>query len=100
MKYFREDESPSARLPNTFMQGFLEVSLVTVLYGLEFDGGYVRVEIDRLIKFSCTNASSWIVYNVVDFDMPCNVAKIRIVGLLHFTEIPIPPRRQTHLLLP
>ena len=26
MKYFREEENPTARLPQSFMQGFLEVT--------------------------------------------------------------------------
>ena len=28
MKYFREQENPTARLPQNFMQGFLEVSFL------------------------------------------------------------------------
>ena len=30
MKYFREDENPTARLPENFMQSFLEVSVANV----------------------------------------------------------------------
>lgn len=52
MKYFREDENPSARLPNTFMQGFLEVSLFTALDGRDFNERYVRVEIDKILQFN------------------------------------------------
>ena len=29
MKYFRETENPTARLPASFVQGFLEVGIVT-----------------------------------------------------------------------
>ena len=64
MKYFREDENPSARLPNTFMQGFLEVSLFPSLDGRDFNEGCVRVEIDTILKFYGTNASSWNVCRV------------------------------------
>ncbi len=28
MKYFREEENPTARLPQNFMQGFLEVGFI------------------------------------------------------------------------
>ena len=33
MKYFRETENPTARLPASFMQGFLEVGTVVTIVG-------------------------------------------------------------------
>lgn len=38
LKYFREKENPTARLPENFMQGFLEVYLLHFFSGCSTDG--------------------------------------------------------------
>ena len=47
MKYFRETENPTARLPAGFMQGFLEVGVVVVAMSFKMANRTLhRVEIE------------------------------------------------------
>jgi hypothetical protein len=41
LKYFRAEEDPKARLPKTFIAGFLEVRLTSSLYAIRFPLPYL-----------------------------------------------------------
>lgn len=58
MKYFRETENPTARLPAGFMQGFLEVGImITVVNSKTADRHLYRV---------ATEMSSFELHHAVD----------------------------------
>ena len=57
MKYFREIENPTARLPADFMQGFLEVGIVFTAVKFKMANRHVRrvaIEISAFEAHSCT----------------------------------------------